>query len=49
MRVEVFRNTVKRRGKGASFEMVKAWYDGIKAVGDEPIWIEGRSDRKRHE
>ena len=47
MKVEVFRNTVKRRGKGASFEMVKAWHDGIKAVGDDPIWIEGRSDPER--
>ena len=44
MKVEIFRNTVKRRGKGASFEMMKAWHDGIKAVGDEPIWIEGKPD-----
>ena len=29
MKVEVFRNTVKRRGKGASFEMIKARDDRI--------------------
>lgn len=47
MKVEIFRNTVKRRGKGASFEMMKAWFDGIKAGGDEPIWIEGQGDPER--
>ena len=47
MKVEIFRNTVKRRGKGASFEMMKAWFDGIKAVGDEPIWIQGKGDPER--
>ena len=44
MKVEIFRNTVKRRGKGASFEMMKAWNEGIKAAGDDPIWIEGQGD-----
>ena len=47
MKVEVFRNTVKRRGKGASFEMIKAWAEGIKAVGDEAIWIEGKGDPEK--
>lgn len=44
MKVEIFRNTVKRRGKGASFEMIKAWHEGIKTAGDDPIWIEGVGD-----
>ena len=48
MKVEVFRNTVKRRGKGASFEMIKAWAEGIKAVGDEAIWIEGKGDPEKY-
>lgn len=48
MNVEIFRNTVKRRGKGASFEMMKAWRDGIKAAGDNPIWIEGKGDPERY-
>ena len=47
MKVEIFRNTVKRRGKGASFEMMKAWREGIAAVGDEPIWIEGNPDKEK--
>ena len=46
MKVEIFRNTVKRRGKGASFEMIKAWAEGIKAGGDEAIWIEGKEIQK---
>ena len=48
MKVEVFRNTVKRRGKGASFEMIKAWAEGIKAGGDEAIWIEGKGDPEKY-
>ena len=48
MKVEVFRNTVKRRGKGASFEMIKAWAEGIQAVGDEAIWIEGKGDPEKY-
>ena len=44
MKVEIFRNTVKRRGTGASFEMIKAWREGIKAAGDDPVWIEGGPD-----
>lgn len=47
MKVEIFRNTVKRRGTGASFEMMKAWREGIKAAGDEPIWIEGKPDPEK--
>ena len=47
MNVEIFRNTVKRRGKGASFEMIKAWAEGIKAAGDNAIWIEGDGDPER--
>ena len=47
MKVEIFRNTVKRRGKGASFEMMKAWRDGIASAGDEPVWIEGKGDAER--
>ena len=47
MKVEIFRNTVKRRGTGASFEMMKAWQAGIKAAGDEPIWIEGKPDPEK--
>jgi hypothetical protein len=48
MKVEVFRNTVKRRGKGASFEMIKAWAQGIKAAGDEAVWIEGKGDPEKY-
>lgn len=44
MKVDIFRNTVKRRGTGASFEMMKAWQQGIKSQGDEPIWVEGKPD-----
>ena len=47
MKVEIFRNTVKRRGKGASVEMMKAWNEGIKAAGDDPIWIEGQGDAEK--
>lgn len=47
MKVEIFRNTVKRRGTGASFEMMKAWHEGIKVSGDDPIWIEGQGDPER--
>lgn len=44
MKVEIFRNTVKRRGVGHSYDMLFAWKKGIEAVGDQVIWREGKPD-----